>query len=392
MNEYYKKSKIKKAIRITLLVLTGLTLCLGIFFYGIIHNYINKMNFTNSKEVIAKELANDSSLISELYPSEGSEGYLVDADGTVIDSMQTQVETSEENNNTTQGSSQDDIESLEAQIIKNLDSDMEIKRNKKILNILLIGSDTINSGERGRSDCMILVTINKDTKKIVATSFLRDIYLQIPGENNNRLNASYAYGGADLLMETMKDNFKIQIDRYVLVDFSAFIEIIDVIGGITLEVEEAELDIINEIMQVNSEDTKENINTDNLTKLGTCQLNGDQALSYARNRSSVNGDFDRTNRQRKVLAAIYEKVKNLNFLELNKLFNTILPQVTTNFTESGIFKQLLSIPAYTNYNMEQWSVPMEGTYTNMRIRNMAVLGIDFEENIEEIQHRLYEMK
>lgn len=238
---------------------------------------------------------------------------------------------------------------------------------------------------------MILVSINKKTKKIIVTSILRDIYLQIPGKkNNNRINEAYAFGGADLLMETIEQNFRIQVEQYASVDFYAFIDIVDAVEGVTLEVTEKEIPVINGyVMELNrltgQEETK-----DLLTEPGTLLLSGKQALGYARNRYVGNSDFERTARQRRVLEQIFKKVKNSNLAEIKDLLNIILPHVTTNLTEGEMFSLILSLPSYIDYDIEQWSIPMTGTYTSKRIRGMAVLGIDFNKNIGELHRKVYD--
>jgi anionic cell wall polymer biosynthesis LytR-Cps2A-Psr (LCP) family protein len=120
-------------------------------------------------------------------------------------------------------------------------------------------------------------------------------------------------------------------------------------------------------------------------------LSGKQTLGYSRNRYVGNCDFDRTARQRRVLEQIFEKVKTLNIMQIKGLLDKLLPQITTNLSEEEIFTLVLSLPAMTNYQIEQWSIPMDKTYTPMRIRGMAVLGIDFDANINELYKKVYDI-
>ena len=287
-------------------------------------------------------------------------------------------------------STAEDISSIEDEILKNYQNNSTpILEIKKVLSVLLIGSDTRSTRERGRSDSMILISINQETKTITATSLLRDIYLEIEGKQNNRLNAAYSFGGANLLMDTIENNFKIKIDRYASVDFNAFIDIIDAVGGVTIDVSDKELPVANDYIKSMSIARKEDANSDQLTHSGSQLLNGKQTLGYSRIRYVGNNDFERTARQRRVLEQVFQKVKGLNLVQINDLLNSILPQVTTNLTEGEIFGQILSLPSYTKYDFEQWSIPMTGTYKGMRIRGMEVLGIDFNKNIAELQHRIY---
>jgi LCP family protein required for cell wall assembly len=262
-------------------------------------------------------------------------------------------------------------------------------KDKSVLNILLIGTDTRQMDGPGRSDAIVLVSINRKTQKIIATSLLRDIYLRIPGKGSNRINAAYAYGGADLLMQTIENNFKIKIDRYASIDFFAFMEVVDAVGGVTLEVTKEEIPVINNYVKELNELTNQSENKGCLTEAGTLLLNGKQALGYARDRYIGYADFERTARQRRILEQLYSKVKDLGLIKLNKLLNIILPQITTNLTEGELFTLILSLPSYAKYDLEQWSVPIENTYTFLSIHRMSVLGMDFNKNIKEINKRIY---
>lgn len=167
--------------------------------------------------------------------------------------------------------------------------DYKTTDNDSLINILLIGQDKREGEERQRSDAMILCSFNPETSKLSMMSFLRDLYVQIPGYEDNRLNAAYAYGGFELLKETLELNFGISVDGCLESDFSGFEKIIDTIGGVEIELtkEEAEIVGVNE---------------------GVCTLNGNQALTYARIRK-IDSDFQRTERQRKIMNSVFEKAK-----------------------------------------------------------------------------------
>lgn len=190
-------------------------------------------------------------------------------------------------------------------------------------------------------------------------------------------------------MDTIEQNFKIQVDRFAAVDFYAFIDIVDTIGGVTLDVTEEELPVINDYVAEINLLTGEEKSKDQLTEAGALLLNGKQTLGYVRDRYVGNNDFERTSRQREVLKKIFDGVKGLRLSEINRLLNVFLPQVTTNFTEGELFSMILDIPAYTKYDFQQWSIPVNGSYKDMRIDRKAVLSIDFEVNIKELQSRIY---
>ena len=185
-------------------------------------------------------------------------------------------------------------------------AEKELLSDKDVVNILLIGTDARAVDESARSDVMMLVSMNRESKKLVMTSLMRDIYTDIPGYGSNRLNAAYAFGGAELLIETLEADFGIRIDNYAAVDFFDFAGVIDVMGGVDLELTTAEVDFINE-QTYSGEQAQLGVGTGsvylNYSSDGWYHLNGSQTLAHCRNRSSAGSDFDRTGRQRAVLYA-----------------------------------------------------------------------------------------
>lgn len=266
---------------------------------------------------------------------------------------------------------------------------LPIASSKDVFNILLIGIDTRKNNGVGRSDSMILVSIDKKNKKITMTSFMRDMYVYIPGHKNSRLNSAFAVGGADLLTETIEQNFKVKIDRYAYINFFSFIDIVNSVGGVDLEVGKKDIPVINDyIMELNLL-TGKPATKDYLTKPGMLHLNGKQALGYARNRYTGNSDFERTARQRRVMEQIFIKAKKLNVVQMNNLMDKVLPEVTTNMPKGDIFAEVVKAPAYLKYDLEQFRVPMDNTHKGLRIRGMAVMRVDFTANVTELQKRLY---
>ncbi len=365
----------KRKVIVLILLLMIAAILAAVFF--IIHSYINKMNIQPASSGVAGK--------QDMAMAQQKDG------ATEIESASEDIEAdSEEDETGLPDSSQEQIDAMEKEVRENMEKDSaSIAYDKDVFNILLIGSDSRKSGGSGRSDAMLLVSINKKSKVIVVTSLLRDIYLQIPGKNNNRLNAAYAFGGADLLLSTVEQNFRIKVDRYAAIDFYAFMDIVDAVGGLTLEVSEKDIPVINEYIGGINQLTGQEKEKDYLADPGTLLLNGKQALGYVRNRYVGNSDFDRTARQREALSQIYEKVKKLDLIKMKALLDVILPQVTTNLSEGEIFSLILSLPVYTTYDTQQWSIPEPNTYKSMRIRGMAVLGIDFDENIDTLHKKVY---
>lgn len=259
-----------------------------------------------------------------------------------------------------------------------------------VTNILLIGNDSRSGGEDGRSDAMILVSISDSQKKIHMTSLLRDMYVEIPGYKNNRLNAAYAYGGAELLMETIEKNFDIEVNRYVLVNFQAFANLIDAVGGVELEVTSEEIELINAyLVEYNILENRPE-GTDYLDNVqgGLIRLNGPQTLAFSRNRY-IGSDFARTERQRKILEAVMKQLPESLLQNTAELMDGILPNLTTNLTQKELFRLSLDAAKLFSYELVQGSIPIEGSYQNASIRGMSVLEVDFEANKEYIQSNIY---
>lgn len=263
-------------------------------------------------------------------------------------------------------------------------------KEEGIKNILLIGNDSRNEGEDGRSDAMILISISSKTNTIHMTSVLRDIYVDIPGHDGNRLNAAYAFGGPELLMETLEKNFGISVNRYMLVNFQAFAKVVDAVGGVDIEVTNEEVQYINGYLVEYNQLEGRPEGTDYLdTSLsGKLHLNGPQALAFCRNRF-IGSDFSRTERQRKVLTAIFEKAPSALLTNTDELVDGLMSNVKTNLKKLDISGLMVQAPVMLTYDMVQTSIPLDGTYSNASIRGMSVLEVDFETNKEYIQREIY---
>ena len=266
----------------------------------------------------------------------------------------------------------------------------EHMKQEGVVNILLIGNDSRQNGEDGRSDAMILLSISDETNKIYMTSLLRDMYVEIPGYKANRLNAAYSYGGAELLMETIELNFDIQVDRYVLVNFEAFANLVDAVGGVDLELTSEEIEYVNGYLVEYNMLTGRPQGTDNMdpSVSGMVHLNGAQALAYSRNRY-LGTDFGRTERQRKILTAVIQQAPKSLLTNPKELINGILPNLTTNLTQTELFQLSLMAPKALTYEIVQSSIPIEGTYKNATIREMSVLEVDFEANKQYLKENIY---
>lgn len=259
-----------------------------------------------------------------------------------------------------------------------------------VVNVLLIGNDSRENGDDGRSDAMILLSVSSRTKTIYMTSLLRDMYVEIPGYDNNRLNAAYSFGGAELLMKTVEKNFDIPVNRYVQVNFEAFVGLVDSVGGVDLELTEKEVEYVNGYLVEYNILTERPQGTDNLdTGLsGMVHLNGPQALAYCRNRY-LGTDFGRTERQRKVLTEVIKKIPMALLTNGSELFDTLMPNLTTNLTKNECFRLGFLAGKALTYDITADSIPQPGTYQDATIRKMAVLEVDFEANRNYLKEKLY---
>lgn len=234
----------------------------------------------------------------------------------------------------------------------------------EIINIMLVGQDTRDAEVRGLADTMILVSVNPEAKKLVVTSFIRDLYIDIvgiggTGTYKDRLNTAYCTGGIDQLGDTLAYNFGVEIDNYVEVDFEAFRTIVDTLGGVDIELTKAEADYLNgEITFSHGEwDLKEGMN----------HLTGAQALGYARIRQ-IDNDFNRTERQRKVINELVKKVKNVGIKELLTLAEEFFPLVTTDMTNMEITKYIIQLaPMLKDLEIESLRVPADTTWTGKNV-------------------------
>lgn len=268
----------------------------------------------------------------------------------------------------------------------------EPMREDGVINILLIGSDARDGSADGRSDAMILLSISSKTKKIYMTSLLRDMYVEIPGHNDNRLNAAYSFGGAELLMDTVEANLDITVNRYMVVNFEAFANLVDAVGGVELELTQDEIELVNGYLNEYNELTGQDFGTNYMdtSKEGMVHLNGPQALAYTRNRY-IGTDFGRTERQRKVLTEVFKGLPGALVTNSSELFDGLMPNLTTNLTQWECYRLSLMAPMILSYDMEQGSIPVPGTYRDATIREMAVLEVDWEANREYLHKLLFEV-
>jgi len=267
---------------------------------------------------------------------------------------------------------------------QSLKSDQKIVtfNNKKYINVALFGLDKRSENEKARSDSIIIANINFEEKKINVVSILRDTLVDIEGHGSEKLNHAYAYGGAPLALKTINSNFDLNIEKYVAVDFFSLAKAIDIIGGVDIELKDYEGNQINNnLVEINNIEGLPK-GTDYIKGYGLKTLNGRQAVAYSRIRKEGNGDYERTQRQRKVLMQLISKVQGQTSEKKFETGMEIMGQVSTNLSMEYI-KNIASRILYDDeFRINQYRVPQDGTFKSEISNGMWVINADMDENIK----------
>ena len=231
----------------------------------------------------------------------------------------------------------------------------------EVVNILLIGQVRRNAYERAQSDSMILCTIDKADNTVTMTSFLRDLYVQIPGYNDNRLNAAYPIGGMKLLDKALEVNFGVEVDANVEVDFAGFEAVVDAMGGVDIEMTEEEVEHLAEFYDYHH------------LVPGVNHLSGEEALAYSRIRY-IDSDFQRSGRQRAVLAALIDSIRGANLAQLFSLMDTVLPLIKTDMTDAEILGYVVDFfPMLSDCRIVTQRIPLDDGFEYAEERGMSVI-------------------
>lgn len=241
---------------------------------------------------------------------------------------------------------------------------------EKAFHLLLLGADEPSADDPGRSDTMMVLSVEPAAQRVVLCSLMRDIYCPIPDHGSSRLNHAYMWGGTDLLRETIEANFGIRTDGYVLVDFAGFCSAIDAIGGVELELTAEEAAYLG-------------------LAAGIHRLDGAAALEYARERAVGNADYDRTARQRKLVKTLLARAETLTLGEMAALARELLPQVQTDLTYARILELALAAQECRGCEPLLMRIPADGTMTDRIMDGMMVLDIDFAANRRLWQEAVY---
>lgn len=251
---------------------------------------------------------------------------------------------------------------------------IEVASEDDIINILLVGADKRETwNEAGRSDSAMIATLDKKHKRLKLTSLMRDMYVTIPGyEEQNRINAAYSFGGVKLMYKTIAHNFGLKLDGYVVVDFAAFKKVINLLNGVDIELTEWEQKYLVYAYR----------NTDYMSDIvvGKNTLSGKQALAYTRIRQDASADFGRTARQRKVLASLFKKVKTMPMSKWLELAEEVSQCVATDLTNDEILGYMTDVMRMGTTEIDQMRIPVDDSFTDEVHREMKVLVPDLEKN------------
>lgn len=258
---------------------------------------------------------------------------------------------------------------------------------KDTYNILLLGVDRRDESWEGNSDVILLVTVNKEKKTVYLTSFLRDLYADIPGVGVRKLNAACANGGPELTVQTLEENYQVEIDNYAMVDFNAMIDVVDALGGVDLEIDEDERVTANDYITCMCEDNGDDPEDYYIEKAGLVHLNGYQAVGYARNRYTGKGsDFGRTQRQRNVLTAIAEKAQDGDYASLADTMEDVMPYITHDITEMQMIGLMMQLGSWLDYDIQQQHIPYDREYTS---QDEILVPTDMNATVEKLTSILY---
>ncbi|MDK0849968.1 LCP family protein [Clostridium perfringens] len=253
-------------------------------------------------------------------------------------------------------------------------NEKKVKEEKHIKNIALFGIDA-PKGKVGRSDAIMIITLDEEHKVMKLTSIMRDSYVDIPGHGDDKINHAYAFGGPELAMKALNENFNVNVEDFMAVNFTSLPEIIDKLGGVKINI------IPEEIHHIPG-----------ITSPGEQVLNGEQALAYSRIRYATGGDYKRTERQRVVLEAVFEKLKSTPTKEYPSLIDNFLSYIETNMSSMDMIKLAKDAAPLVKGNLETSRFPLDGYFDGKMINGVWYLVYDRQATLNQIQEYIYDNK
>lgn len=254
-------------------------------------------------------------------------------------------------------------------------------------NIAIFGIDSRSEddyGEGNRSDCIIIASINQDTNDVKLVSIYRDTYVQIEGYGLDKITHAYSYGGPELALNTLNSNLDLNIEEFVTVNWKAVADAVDLLGGVTIDIDSSEISQINKYVYETAKSTGKTAKR--VTKAGEQTLNGVQAVTYARIRKTSGGDYKRAERMRTVVEAMADVAKTKSITELNNIADEILPEISTNITSTEI---LSLIPTALSFNIDEsigWPYETKGYSKNA----WYGVPVTLKSNVEKLHKEVFE--
>jgi polyisoprenyl-teichoic acid--peptidoglycan teichoic acid transferase len=247
-----------------------------------------------------------------------------------------------------------------------------------VVNILVLGLDSRKPGGPGRSDLNMIVSIDKRQGTIKLVSLLRDTLVPIEGHDWNRLNSAYLFGGPGMSINTVNDAYDMDIQRYVKLDFFAIQDIIDAVGGVEVQLTDAEVTYLR------------SYGHDISKGAGVKHLNGEQALAYSRIRK-IDSDFRRAQRQRNLLTAMLGKARGMGTVKAINLMTSLLPKIKTNIGTAEVISLATEVLG-VNGELRQMTLPIKDAYSDKKYKGMSILSVDFDKNTAALKEFLYGTK
>ena len=352
----------KKTFGVVLSIVLAVVVIGGglIFYFG--HNLINLANYVPDNEVQVVEKVED--LPEEAFETVAAD----DKKGKVV--------------------KEEELQRIHDSMAK-VDKTVETPVNDKVYNIMLVGVDRRDKSWNGNSDSMMLVSVNYGAKRVSIVSLMRDTYVNIPDVGYEKLNNAYARGGGPLLTQTVSNMYNVDVKDYAAVDFENMIEIVDAVGGVDLEMTDAEVEVANGYMR----DMCNTLGMDGeqyvLPGGGSYHCNGVQAVAYARNRFVGNSDYARTERQRYVISQLLKEIKSMNAAQLANFVRDVLPLVTHNLSESKIWDLVKDAPDIFTFKFVQDRIPYDGLYDVIYVRGQDMLVPDWEKTVTMLHDTIY---
>ena len=265
--------------------------------------------------------------------------------------------------------------------------DEKLSKYDGIANIALFGIDA-PEGTDGRSDAIMIATVDKIHNKLKLTSIMRDSYVDIQGHGKDKINHAYAFGGHELALKTLNENFDLNLKDFATVNFSSLPKIIDSIGGIDLDIRNDELQYINNY--IGDLNTLNKTNVSNITSAGTQHVNGTQALAYCRIRYTAGGDGERTERQRIVLSKLFDKFSKISPTKYPSILNELMPMITTSLSSSDILGLAKTVASISESGLEQERFPKDDYSKGEMIHGVYYLTFNKEATVKQIHDYIFE--